>query len=108
MRALAAVAVAGLGAASGIATVAVHDRSWAWWVLAVAAPVAAALALPPGARRAGFAAGWFALVFVAMLGRPEGDVVVTATPRGYGLLAVGVLLLSVAVVTIPRPRGGDS
>jgi hypothetical protein len=49
--------------------------------------------------------GWVLVLMLAVLGRPEGDYVVTATPRGYGLLAGGLGLLGFAVVTLPRPRG---
>lgn len=105
---LGALGAAALGVVSGVATLAVHDRSWAWWLLAVAAPAAVTLALAPGARRTAFVAGWFVVLFVAMLGRPEGDVVVGATPRGYALLGAALLTVCVAVVTIPRPRRGAS
>ena len=47
-----------VGGITGIASLAVHDKSWAWFVLAVAAPVAAVVAAPAGWWRVGFGAGW--------------------------------------------------
>jgi len=41
---------------------------------------------------------------VALLGRPEGDYVVTATARGYTLLGLGLLLLVLVIVTLPVGR----
>ncbi len=96
-----------VGGITGIASLAVHDKSWAWFALAVAAPVAAVVAAPAGWWRVGFGAGWVGVLMVALLGRPEGDYVVTATSRGYALLAVGLLLLGAVVVTIPVGRRAD-
>lgn len=96
------------GALASVATLAVHDKSWPWWCLAVAAPVAAAVALRRGGFRVAFVAGWLAVLFLAVLGRPEGDFVVTSTPRGYGLLLTGMLLLGLAVATLPKPRRTSS
>ena len=46
---------------------------------------------------------------VALLGRPEGDYVVTSTARGYALLGLGLALLVLVVVTVPvRRRSGES
>ena len=40
----------------------------------------------------------------ALLGRPEGDYVVTSTARGYTLLGLGLVLLMLVVVTLPVGR----
>jgi hypothetical protein len=104
LRVLGWALTAAAGALASVATVAVHDKSWAWWCLAVGAPVATALALRPGGFRASFVAGWLLVLFLAVLGRPEGDFAVSATPRGYGLLLAGMLLLALAVATVRGPR----
>ena len=102
-RWLLAVAVLGLGAGTGLASVAVHDKSWPWFLLAVAAPLATTIALASGIPRSAYVAGWFCLLTLATLGRPEGDYAITSSARGYSLLGTGVILLLLAVATIPRP-----
>ena len=93
-----------VGIVTGIASLAVHDKSWAWFLLAVVGPVAAVVALPPGWPRSGFGLGWVGVLMAALLGRPEGDYVVTSTARGYTLLGLGLLLLMIVVVTLPVGR----
>ena len=102
-RWLHAVALFGLGAASGLASVAVHDRSWPWFVLAAAAPLATTIAVASGLLRFAFVAGWFGLLMLAVLGRPEGDFAIRSTERGYALLGAGLLLLVLAMATIRPP-----
>lgn len=106
-RGLAAVLLLVLGAATGLAGIAVHDRSWAWFLLAAATPLATAYAVRPGSGRVAYAVGWFLLLMVAMGGRPEGDYAVASSVRGYALLALGLVLLCFAVATVrrrPPPR----
>lgn len=108
---LAALTVAALliGLTTGVASLMLHEKSWAWLVLTLAAPAATAVALPAGWLRCGFGLGWIAMVFVAVQGRPEGDYVVLASPRGYTLLVFCLLLLVGLVVTLPvRRRPGES
>ena len=95
-------AVAGM--VTGVATIGVHDKSWAWFLLAVGAPYAGAVAAPPGWARAGFALAWSGVVLTALLGRPEGDYVVTANARGYTLLVAALVLAVYAIVTLPVGR----
>jgi hypothetical protein len=102
-RWLVAVALLGLGAGTGLASVAVHAKSWPWFLLAVAAPLATTIALVSGLPRCAFVAGWFGLLILATLGRPEGDYAITSSAKGYSLLGAGVVLLLIAVATIPRP-----
>jgi hypothetical protein len=101
---------AAVGVTTGIASLGLHDKSWAWWLLAVGAPYAAAVAAPAGWVRAGFGLGWTGLVLVALLGRPEGDYVVAATARGYALLVAALVLGVYAIVTLPvqRRAAGES
>ena len=91
---------------TGIASLAVHDKSWLWFLLAVTGPFAAVVALPSGWPRSGFGLGWVGVLMAALLGRPEGDYVVTSTPRGYTLLGLGLLLLMLVVATLPVGRRG--
>ena len=102
-RAAYAVALFVLGAASGLASVVLHDKSWLWLLLALAAPLALAFAVPGGLLRLSYVAGWFALLLLAVLGRPEGDYAIRSGTRGYALLLGGMVLLALAVATIRRP-----
>lgn len=53
--------------------------------------------------------GWLAAVLVLSMKRPEGDLVVPATPSGYAWLLGGSLLGAVAVVLAPRlARAADA
>ena len=103
VRAAYAGGVLVLGAASGLASVAVHDRSWWWLGLAVVAPVATAMAVVAGVLRIAFVAGWSVVLALAVLGRPEGDYAIRSSARGYVLLVAGMVLLVLAVATVPRP-----
>lgn len=110
MSASAYVVAAGLllvGAMTGVAAVAVHSL---WWGLPLAAAaIAAALA---GAGR-----GWLtrlplALGFTVTVGfavprRSEGDYVVAGNLPGILLLLLALVVLGVALVTLPRRRRGD-
>ncbi|MBD8870320.1 hypothetical protein [Nocardioides donggukensis] len=89
------------GLATGVASTGLHDRSWAWFALAVAAPVSAALALSAGWWRTSFAAGWVLVVTAAVRGRPEGDYAVAADGRGYAFLLVALGLVVLAVASTP-------
>ncbi|MGA8992821.1 MAG: DUF6113 family protein [Nocardioidaceae bacterium] len=65
-----------------------------WWLLGTRAPRAAA----------GFAAGWLLVVWVALPGRPEGDFVVASDPAGVGLVVIGLLLVTIAALSLARGR----
>jgi hypothetical protein len=102
LRAPLAVALLVLGAAAGIASVALHQR---WWglLLGVAAPLATAVALPPGWwARLAFSAGWVAMIGYLMMPRPEGDYLVADGAAGYVLLAAAMVLIVAGLVTLPR------
>jgi uncharacterized protein DUF6113 len=49
--------------------------------------------------------GWVATVGWLTLPRPEGDYLISQDWQGYGVLALGMLLLVVGLATLPRPRG---
>lgn len=98
-----AVPVFVLGAVSGLASVTVHDRSWPWFMLAVSAPLAITVAFSSVLLRFAFVGGWFVVLMLAMLGRPEGDYAVAGSVRGYSLFVFGLLLLVVPVALIRRP-----
>lgn len=100
---LVGAALALLGAVVGVAAVWTHAR---WWGLAlgVAASLATELALDRGARRLLFAGGWLAASAFFLLSRPEGDYVVASDTIGYTFLAAGLLVLTVAVATVPPRR----
>ena len=93
-----------VGAGSGLAAVAVHREPWGW-ALGVGAAVAAVVALPPTWwGRLAFCLGWAAAVVRLSLARPEGDYLVGADLRGYGLLGVAFVLTLVGVVGLARGR----
>jgi len=69
----------------------------------VGAPLAITVAVASLLLRFAFVAGWFAVLMLAVLGRPEGDYAVGGSVRGYSLLVFGLLLLVAPVATIRRP-----
>jgi hypothetical protein len=92
-----------LGAATGIAAVMVHQRSWGL-PLALAAVAAGTVAVPPGwCTRLPFALGLAVVLGLAMTERGAGDYLVPANTRGYLLLGLGFLVVLTAVTTLPRP-----
>ena len=107
MRPLAAVLLLGLGAGTGLASVAVHEI---WWgmLLIVPATAAALLGLPPGWwSRLPFALGWTGLVASVVTPRPEGDYAIGQGPAGYALLGLALVVLVFGLATLPRPGGRD-
>jgi hypothetical protein len=103
MRWLAAVGLLLAGAATGLATVAVHELSWGL-PLALAATAMTIVALPGGWwSRLAFVVGWDAMVGWLTFPRPEGDYVISQDVQGYVVLGVALLLLVVAVGTLPPP-----
>ncbi|GAA1142901.1 hypothetical protein [Nocardioides aquiterrae] len=104
MRVLAALGLLLAGAATAVATVALHEL---WWGLGLAtvATVVAVLALPPGWwSRLAFVVAWDAMVGWLSFTRPEGDYLIGQDVQGYAVLGLGLLLLVVAIGTLPRPR----
>jgi hypothetical protein len=104
VRPLAAVGLLLAGAATGVATVALHDL---WWglVLAAVATLAAVVALPPGWwSRLAFVVGWDLVVGWLAFPRPEGDYLLSQDVQGYAVLGLGLVLIVLAIGTLPRPR----
>lgn len=106
MRVLAAAGLLLAGAATGVATVALHDL---WWglLLSLAATAAAVVALRPGWwSRLAFVAGWDGMVGWLTLPRAEGDYVISQDVQGYTVLGAALVLLVVGIATLPRPGSG--
>lgn len=96
------------GAATGLATVALHDLAWGL-PLAVAATVATLVALPAGWwSRLAYVVGWDAMVAWLTVPRPEGDYLLSQDVAGYAVLGLGLVLLVVGIGTLPRPRRVES
>jgi hypothetical protein len=83
-----------LGLAVAVATLAVH-RTLSGVVIAGAAALAAMWALHWWVPRAAttFAAGWLAVLLVAIAGRGEGDYVVSSDTLGWTLIGFGFVVL---------------
>lgn len=104
LRALRALALLLVGAATAVAAVALHQK---WWGLALglAATFATLAALPPGwSGRVAFAVGWTGLVTLVVPQRSEGDYLVPGNLAGYLLIGAALVVLLAALVTLPRPR----
>lgn len=103
MKVVAAAALLVAGAATALATVAVHQM---WWglLLGAAATVAALLALPRGWwSRTPFGLGWALFVAWVAAPRSEGDFAISSDASGYTLLLLALVVLVWSVVTLPRP-----
>jgi hypothetical protein len=100
---LAPLALVG-GIAVAVGTVAVYQ--W-WWglLLAAASTLALVLVTPPGwTTRLPLAAGFVGTVALTAIPRGEGDYLVAATGRGYAVLGLALLVLCIAIATLPRPE----
>lgn len=107
MRPLLGLGAAFVGAVTAIASVALHDGNWAWFLLALGAPTAALIALPHGWIRFGFVAGWLGVVLLAVAGTAAGSYAISADLRGYGFLAWAMGLMIAAIVTLPTPNRSE-
>jgi hypothetical protein len=91
------------GIATAVGTVAVYQ--W-WWglALAAAATVLVVLATPAGwATRLPLAIGFDATVVLMAVPRGEGDYLVASTGAGYAVLGLALVVLCLAVATLPKP-----
>src|SRR5689334_15773306 len=96
------------GIAVAVATVAVYQ--W-WWglLLAAAATLALVLVTPPGwTTRLPLAAGYVGTVALTAVPRGEGDYLIGSTGRGYAVLGLALLVLCIAIATLPRPERRQS
>jgi hypothetical protein len=91
------------GIAVAVGTVAVYQ--W-WWGLALgaAATIALVVATPPGwTTRLPLAIGFDGTVGLTAVPRGEGDYLVASTGSGYAVLGLALLVLCLAIATLPRP-----
>ena len=100
-----------LGAAVALAALAVHRMAVplgllfaigttfavAWWLLRSSRPGSGAW----------YVAGWLAVFGVAVLGRPEGDYVIANDVRGWSMIATGLGLVVVGIVSVAGGRRLD-
>lgn len=107
-----ALTILGWAAVVGLAAVALHGY---WWglVLGAAATLTAAYALEPGwVTRLPFTTGWLVPVILGIVPRPEGDYAVAGNAHGYGLIAIGLVLIVLTTATLPLgqrvPRATDA
>lgn len=97
--------LAGLAAAVG--TVAAHQ--W-WWGLLIgaAASVVTLLVTPAGWwTRLPYAVAYAGVVGLAATPRGAGDYLVASTGRGYAVLGLALVVLLLAVATLPKPGRRD-
>ncbi len=104
MRLAGAALLVVAGAATALATVALHQVWWGF-LLSIVATAAALVGVGRGwLTRLPFALGWVGLVAVVTPQRPEGDYLVGSNNSGYVLLGFALVVLLFAVATLPRPR----
>ncbi|WP_205471299.1 hypothetical protein [Nocardioides sp. SYSU D00038] len=92
-----------IGFATGVGTVFLHVT---WWGLALGAAttLVSAYAVPPGwTTRVPWAVGWVAPFVAAVLVRRNGGYLVASEAHGYGLVGLGLVVLVVALSTLPGP-----
>ncbi len=96
-----------LGVAVAVATTAVH-RTWPGILLGAAATLSAMWALHWSVARAAttFAAGWLAVLLLAVAGRGEGDYVVPSDSLGWTLIGFGFVVLVTGLAWGRVPTGG--
>ena len=91
------------GAATAVASVALHQIGWGLLLGAVAS-LAGLLGLPRGWRtRLPYAVGWSGTVGWLTLPEPGGGYAIGADTSGYALSGLALLVLFVGVATLPRP-----
>lgn len=90
-----------VGAAVGLASVAVH-RSTLGLALAIVTTLAVLLCLRQWRLRlvVTFAVGWLVPVTIAVLGKPEGDYAVASDLFGYALMGLGLAVLAAGAASV--------
>ena len=107
MRILVAALLLVAGAATALATVALHPLGWGF-LLGAVATLAALVAVGAGwSTRLAFAVGWVGFVAWVAPSRAEGDFAISSDVAGFGLIALALVVLVYSVVTLPRPRRVD-
>lgn len=108
MRLPAYVAALALGLAAGTAALGVH-RSALGLLLGAGTALVTMSALrqwlPPAA--AWFAAGWLVPLVAGLMGRAEGDYVVSSDLSGILLIAAGLVVFFVGLVSVGRHDSGS-
>lgn len=93
-----------LGFVIGLAAVALHQWTLGL-LLGAAATLVTAYALTPGwITRLPYAVGWAVPIVLGMVPRPEGDYAIGGSAHGYGLVAVGMVLIVLTTATLPLGR----
>jgi hypothetical protein len=106
MRFLVAALLLVAGAATALATVAVHSYGWGF-LLGAAATLAALFAVGAGwSTRLAFGLGWVGFIAWVTPARTEGDFAISSDPAGFGLLALALAVVVYSLATLPRPRRG--
>ena len=91
------------GAATAVATVALHQIWWAL-LLGTVASIAALLALRRGwSTRLPYAVGWSGAVGWLTLPEPGGGYAIGADTSGYTVSGLALVVLFLGVATLPRP-----
>ena len=108
MRILVAALLLVAGAATALATVALHPFGWGF-LLGAAATLTALVAVGAGwSTRLAFGLGWVGFIAWVTPTRAEGDFAISSDPAGYGLIALALVVLIYSVATLPRPRRGST
>jgi hypothetical protein len=108
MRFLVAALLLVSGAATALATVALHTYGWGF-LLGAAATLAVLIAVGAGwSTRLAFGIGWVGFIAWVTPTRAEGDFAISSDPAGYGLLVLALAVLVYSVATLPRPRRGGT
>lgn len=92
-----------VGAATAVATVALHQL---WWglLLGAVATLAGLLGLPRGwLTRLPYAVGWAATVGYLTAPEPGGGFAIGANTSGYAVFGLALVVLLLAAATLPRP-----
>jgi hypothetical protein len=96
------------GIAAAVASVALYQQTVPF-VVAVLASLALVLVTPRGwGSRLPFGVGFALTVGALSAARGEGDYLVTSSARGYAVLTLALVVLMLAVTTLPRPGARGS
>jgi len=108
MRVLVAALLLVGGAATALATVALHPFGWGF-LLGAVATLTALVAVGAGwSTRLAFGVGWVGFIGWVTPTRAEGDIAISSDPAGFGLIVLALVVLVYSVVTLPRPRRGGT